>query len=542
MLRLKIVSDSSDVKLIDSIGFTNRHKDLKSIQEELVSFSDKLTRLGFIENEIGSITSFSDSLFESKLKMGSRTHFINIYIGRKSPSPTLPKKEGEEELKSLFDKDTIVVDFGETESFLNSILMRLEKKGFSLSRLQLMNIQKCGTSLCADLDWDLGKKRFLNDIVINGYEKFSKGHLKSLKRLYRKREFNQAVLKNLHSDLNQFRFVRQTKFPEILFTKDTTKVYVYLEKAKPNRFDGLIGFANSEDGAVRFNGYLDLLLVNFLNSGEGFNLLWKSDGKSQTTFNMNLDIPYIFKSPLGIKANLSIFKQDSIFQNTKTVIELGYLFHYNSRLYVGRESTNSGGVQNSSSGLISNFNNSFTTLHYDYSHFLSDDFLFPEKTRLFFKTGYGSRAEIIATDNQLFFDLKGHHNINFTKKNILYVRSQNFYLKSNRYFVNELYRFGGINSIRGFNENSLQANFLTSLQTEYRYVFSPTLYTHSVVDYGWYEDATSKTSNQLLGLGFGFGLQTKNGLLNLIYATGTVGRQATKLNNAIVQMSFITKF
>jgi 1,2-phenylacetyl-CoA epoxidase PaaB subunit len=37
------------------------------------------------------------------------------------------------------------------------------------------------------------------------------------------------------------------KYPETLFTKDSTKVYVYLEKQNSNNFDGFIGFNNNEN-------------------------------------------------------------------------------------------------------------------------------------------------------------------------------------------------------------------------------------------------------------------------------------------------------
>jgi hemolysin activation/secretion protein len=105
-----------------------------------------------------------------------------------------------------------------------------------------------------------------------------------------------------------------------------------------------------------------------------------------------------------------------------------------------------------------------------------------------------------------------------------------------------LFRFGGIQSVRGFNENSLQANTFTSLLTEYRYVLSPSLYVHSVLDYGFYEDQTTSTKNNLLGLGFGLGIQSKSGLLNIIYANGSAGDQVIKLTNSVVQVQFITKF
>ena len=105
-----------------------------------------------------------------------------------------------------------------------------------------------------------------------------------------------------------------------------------------------------------------------------------------------------------------------------------------------------------------------------------------------------------------------------------------------------MYRFGGINSIRGFNENSLQGNTFSSLLTEYRYVLSPSIYAHTIIDYGYFQDKTSNIDNNLLCFGFGFGLQTKNGLLNLIYANGSKNDQTIKLSNSIIHISFKTSF
>jgi hemolysin activation/secretion protein len=125
---------------------------------------------------------------------------------------------------------------------------------------------------------------------------------------------------------------------------------------------------------------------------------------------------------------------------------------------------------------------------------------------------------------------------------VVNIKSQNYYLQSSTYIVNELYRFGGITSIRGFNENSLQGNVFTSLLTEYRYVLSPSIYAHSIIDYGYVQDRTSNVNSNLLGFGFGFGLLTKNGLFNLIYANGSTDEQQIKLSNSIVHISFKATF
>lgn len=527
-------SSGNETKVIDSVGYYKTFANAKAVEAETRTLSSKLERAGFLSSEIIESSKENDSTFTYKYALGNRTKNIHIYIGK------------DPDLKSIAfpaEKDTVSIPISEAEAYLSNALQSLEKKGYSLAKLQLSNFRKQNNSLLADLNIDTGKPRVLNDIVFNGYGKFPEGHKRNIRRLYKNKTFNQQTLQDLHDDIGKFRFVNQTKYPEILFTTDSTNIYVYVEKAKPSRFDGLIGFANDEDNdKIVFSGYLDLLLVNFVNTGEEFSLYWKSDGKEQRTFNVGLELPYIFKSRFGLKAALNIFKQDSTFQNTKTTIDIGYYFNYNTRLYLGYEATESSDIQNQNNFSINDYTNKFLTLHLDFVEFRNDDSLFPEKTRLYFKAGVGSRDSNLQQNGQFFAEANLRYNFYLNEKNIVNIRSQDYYLSSDQYIVNELYRFGGINSVRGFNENSLQANFLSSILTEYRYVLVPSLYVHSIIDYGYFIDETSDLRDSLLGLGFGFGLQTKTGLLNLIYANGSTGNQAIKLSNSIVHLSLKANF
>lgn len=533
---LKISGNSErENTLIDSVGYNQNQSNAKSAAEEVSRFSVKLDQLGYLENEIIENTKLNDSTFEFRFSLGNKTDFIHIYIGPNS------------ELKSLgileTKNDSLILPLSETEAFLRKTLNTLETKGYALSRLKLVNFTKNKRRLYADLQLETGIRRQLNDIVINGYDKFSEGHKKNIQRMYRNKTFNQVNLNKIYSDFEKFRFVKQTKYPEILFTQDTTKVYVYLEKSKPNQFDGFIGFSNDEENKkLTFNGYLDIVLVNFVNTGEEFTLYWKSDGKEQKTFNIGLELPYLFKSPIAAKASLNIFKQDSTFQNTRTALDIGYFFNYNTRLYVGYQATESSDIQNQNNFSISDYKNTFVTTNFEFTNFKNDDFLFPEKTKINFKWGLGSRKSNVVSNPQLFADIQLKHSVYLNEKNIFSIKSQNFYLKSDNYIVNELHRFGGINSIRGFNENSLQAHLFTSLLTEYRYVIDPNSYVHSIIDYGYFRDETADNGGSLLGLGLGFGLLTKNGLLNLVYANGSTKEQAIKLSNSIVHISFKTSF
>lgn len=531
-LKLEGIS-SEETKIIDSIGYKKLHENAKSILEETNNFSSTLFKKGYLESQLLNQKKVNDSTFVFYYSIGKQTNFIHIYIGSLS----------EEEKKLLeFNSDTIKLQTLQVEDFMNANLAKLEQNGYSLSELQLANHKKEGNHLLAVLKLKTEKKRNLNDIVITGYDKFPEGIRRNIAKQYRKRAFNQENLKQLNSNFKTLPFVNQIKYPEILFTKDSTKVYVYLEKTRANRFDGFIGFANEENTGIRFNGYLDLLLNNALNTGEKVNLYWKSDGKKQTTFNIGAELPYIFKSPLGIKANLKIFKQDSTFQNTTTDLNLGYYFSYNSKVYLGYQSAESVDIQKSNNAFISSYSNSFWTTSYEFTDFNVDDFLFREKTSLNLKFGIGSRESKIETSSQYFIQLNAHHNFYLNKKNSIAVKNQSFYLQSNNYIINELYRFGGINSIRGFSENSLQASLFSGIMAEYRYALSPSMYAHTITDYGYFQDKATNLKNNLLGLGFGFGMLTKNGLFNLIYANGSTSEQAIKLSNSIVHISFKTNF
>ena len=529
VLSLEIISDiKSEQKVIDSIKYQKKHLNAKNIIDEVQQFSNALITIGYLETEMLHSEKTNDTLYRFQFRLGQFTKFIHIYSDKNSAL-----------LK--FENDTLVMPINEAAAFVQNKLADLELKGFPLATLQLADFKKTNNQLFAKLIINTNKKRSLDEIVINGYEKFPEGHKKNIQRLYRKKTFNKNNLNKIYKDFNSFRFISQNRYPEILFTEDSTKVYVYLEKAKANRFDGFIGFSNDESGKLNFTGNLDLSLINILNTGEVFNLYWKSDNNKQVTFNASIELPYIFKSPLGVRANLNIFKQDSTFQNTKTALDLGYYFNYNKKLFLGYQSTESSDIQNTNNALIADFENTFLTATFEYKNYIEEP-LFPEKTKFIFKTGFGERISKLETNSQTYFEINISHDLYLNKNNVIHLNSQNYYLKSSNYITNELFRFGGIQSIRGFNENSLQGNTFASILTEYRYILSPNLYVHSVLDYGFYEDSTSKSDTKLLGLGFGIGIQSKNGLLNLIYANGSTNNQEVKLANSVVQIRFVTRF
>jgi hypothetical protein len=539
-------SSPNETKIIDSLNYTTKHSNIKSIYNEINNTSERLSKKGYLDNKTLQVTQTNDSSFLAVMELKTRTKEIHIYIGRNNSFSDSNKTKN----------DTIIIPYEEVENYLNQKIKEAETRGFALSKIKLENIRRENLIIFADLNFKSEKKRQVNSIILNytinkDKASFPKGHLKQLNKKYLHKTFNQEVTKQLYNEINSYEFVNQTKYPEILFTNDSTKIYVYLEKRKANTFDGYIGFSNDKEKKANLNGYLDITLINTLHAGEQFSLYWKSDGNQQKTFNTKLEIPYIFKSPLGLKAQLNIFKQDSTFQNTKTAIDLGYYINYNSKIYLGYQSTESSDIQNTNNLTISDFKNSYITSSYEFKKMDYLNNLIPKKANLNCIIGYGKRntnndPETAGNSKQFYTHLNASYNFELNEKNFININSQNFYLNSKNYISNELFRFGGINSIRGFLENSLQCNFNSLILTEYRYKFSKNIYVNTITDYGLYQDLTSTINpnkvKKLIGLGIGSVIQTPNGLLKINLTNGGSNVQEMQLYNTIINICYNVKF
>jgi hypothetical protein len=543
IVELKIIGNSiHETKTIDSIGYFSKLSNLKQADDEITALRLKLTNIGYIYNKIVHKKKENDSLYLAQIVLEKKIKNIHIYIG--ITNKQIPLK--------LFDskQDSIELTYSQIEPFLKQTTQKLEENGYAFAKVKLGNIIGKQQNLYADLIINTGNKRSLNSIVIKYKDQsqkklFPNGAEKQINKKYNKSVFNQETVENIKNDFEKFGFITQTKYPEILFTKDTTKVFVYLEKRKANNFDGYLGFNNTENEKIKFNGYLDLTLVNALRSGEELSIYWKNNGDNQKTFNAKIDIPYLFKSPIGMKGQINIFKQDSIFQNTKTALELGYFINYNKRIYLGFESTESSDIQNYNEPNLNDYKNTFFTSTFEMKNNDTRNALFPIKNNLTLTLGTGNRTNILSSSiRQNYVNFNIMNNLYINEKNIIHVKFQNYYLKSKTYLINELFRFGGVNSIRGFAENTLQANLMSALMTEYRLLISPKLYFNSILDYCYYEDPTYtlNKNEKLLGIGIGFGVETTRGLLKFAITNGKANKQELKFYNTNITISYNVKF
>jgi len=531
---LKIeTAKKENTNIIDSVGYANKHKNAASISLEIEKTIIKLNNIGFFEAEMLLNNKSNDSTFISILQLNQKTTLIVI-----------PNNEFNfiEKHKNLPQNNSTGFKPNQLSYILNSIIEYYEQKGFPLINIKLGNFYKKNKILYANIITETKESRLLNDIIVNGYKNYPKQFLKPLLKKTINKPFTKKTLNKVYTEFEKIPFIKQNKFPEILFTKDSTKIYTYIEKINISKFDGYLGFITSEKNKITLNGYVDFNFLNILNSGENIIFNWRNNGDNQTNFNTSINLPYIFNSNLAITAELNIFKKDSTFQNTNTSLELGYLFNLNKKLYIGIQKTESSDIQNINSTTLNDFNKNLYTIKYTYSNKVQNNFLINETSRFELKLASGKRESKLFTNNQTQIELEAFYNFKIKNNLNLFVKINSKNMLSDTYLNNEMYFFGGLNTIRGFNENRFNGNQYVSLISELQLFTSNNLYINSILDYAAYKNKVFNVSENIFGYGIGLGLKTSNGLFKISVANGNSTLNKFEAKNSIIHLSFTTLF
>lgn len=537
-LYLNIIGETElQTKVIDSIGYNNTFKDYSSLTNEIETFNNTLNNIGYLDKVLLSYNKKNDSTYTAIIDIGKIYKYIKIYHNKRLDNIILKLVSNE------FNDTYFIVPLYKLESTLNSINEYESNLNDPFAILKLNIIEKKQNYLEAQLSFDMNASRKIDKIVVKGYEKFPKSYIKHYLKIKEQQKFNLDKIKNKLNNLENLQFTNQLKDPEALFTKDSTILYMYLEKVKSNFFDGFLGFGTNETtNKIEFDGYLNLSLINNLNYGESLKLNYKSDENEQKTFNVNAILPYIFNSPLGIEANINIFKKDSTFFTVSQDLKINYQINPKSQIALGINTINSSDLLNQNTLAIQDYQSNFYTLNYNYYKLQKYDKLFPVNFAAETTFGLGKRTYNSIDESQEVYKINIYKIFNLNFKNSLYFRVNSAILNSNSFLDNELFRFGGINSIRGFEENSIVADLYSVLNTEYRYKLNNTLYIHSVIDAAYFENESLDIKSKLFGFGFGFGLLTNSGLFKLNFSSGKSENQKFKISDSKVHLSLSTFF
>jgi hypothetical protein len=523
----------------DSLNLKNTFNNYLLLKNTADSIPAKLQQLGFIESKLIHIEKKNDSSFIARYFIGRKYNYIKIYF-----SKTYFSKKEIAQISSQITDDYFILPFAKVEASLKKINNLKTNNGNVFAKVRLEGIFPEDNFLAGTLILDVGLKRRIDSIAIRGYEKFPKSFLRHYAGLKKGKVFNEKKINTQNDILNSLPFSTSVKAPEALFRKDTTVVYLYLKKRLANLFDGVLGFTtNEKTNKLQLNGYLNLELINNLNFGEQLFINYKADGEEQRKLRVKTSLPYLFGSPFGAELELKIFRRDSTFITTDQQARINYQLNPSYSSYIGYKGYESSNLLEEviTGNSIEDFRSNFFLVGINYFS-LQNSSLFPRKAEIFIDSEVGSREVRSTKDNQIKLLTRINYILSLNYKNSIFLQNTSNILLSDSFITNELFRFGGITSIRGFNEDSIDASLFSVFNTEYRYQFNQGIYIHSILDFGYFENKTLSIKEKLYGYGIGIGLQTRAGLFKLNIANGNSENSTFNFSNTKIHLILSTRF
>jgi len=517
-------------------GESREKLEYKSYENLILSVDDSINSL----KEKGYI----DASVKRFVKIDSLNYRIELNTGLKLKYVEITNNENlEDGIQLIINKSSKngLINFEKLQELIDSSVKYYSNKGYPFANLKLDKLRKVDSfTLKSELLIDLGSKREITKVVVKGYENFPKKFIKNLMGLKSGSELKIDEIRNQMSLINRTNFARSIKDPEILFTDDSTEVFLYLKKVKKNTFDGFIGFnTNEENGKLEIQGYAKINLINTFNQGEEIKIDFLSEDSQDRFLNSQLRIPFIFNSPLSLNTGLKLIQKDSIYNSRDFFVDIDLL----NKQFIGglgyekTESVNEIPFQN-----VEAFKKNIINLFISYELLDPDDSFEFYNFRFYLKAGIGEKNQMDEKNKVGKFKIEMKKKFEISEKLKINSRFLTEKLDSQNLVTNELLRFGGIESIRGFDQNSIFTNNYKLLNTSVNFYLNNTIYIYTLFDVANYQNKILSINEFIYSGGFGFSSLTKNGLISVNYAKGTTWGNSFNLKNAKLSVSFVTFF
>ena len=111
-------------------------------------------------------------------------------------------------------------------------------------------------------------------------------------------------------------------------------------------------------------------------------------------------------------------------------------------------------------------------------------------------------------------------------------------------FTNELFRIGGLVSLRGFDEESINASAYLIPTVEYRYLFDKNSALFLFANAAYYENVSRnyRIFDRPFGFGSGIFFETKAGIFSLTYALGKQFNNPILIRNGKIHFGLVSVF
>lgn len=417
-----------------------------------------------------------------------------------------------------------------------------ENNGFPFTEVSLDSINMGPEGFRATLHIDQHHFTLFDSIVLGGNAKVRKSYLYPYLGLRRGKPYRESTVRKIPGRIAELPFVTEFRSSGIEFIEDKAYLYLFLNKVKTNQFDGYIGLVPVDEstGKTTLNGELNLNLKNVFGLGETMSVLWRSPEKFSQYLTLHVNFPYLLWTPFGLDGRFLLDKKDTSYLNVNYMVGIQYSFLGNNYVKTYFDFTTSQ-VLSPELLVITESNFSF----FDYKKRMYGlevavrklDYLYnPRKGFSFLLNAAAGKMNIIKNNRaeediyegiemsntrySISADVRGY--VPLHARWVLVMGAYGGSLFGSQNVANELFKIGGMRSLRGFDENAIEASSYAMGLFELRFIFARKSYLHAFFNGGWYEKDIREGYLKAHPFGFGAGIafDTRAGIFHVSYALG----------------------
>ena len=572
MYQIKWISDSTSANalkllLVDDQTFIDSAKCMQKINQ----FINKLAEQSYLTAGVSNIR-FNDSLCMVTINIGNSYKWIKL-SGGNIPEDIITASGWRQNLfyNQLFNYQVYVQK-------IVQIISYLEQNGYPFAQIKLDSVEVLSDGISAVLNLDKGDLVKFDTIEIIGDASIKSWYVAKYLGIKKDALYNEQILKRMDARLSQLSYIQTTRPSLIYFVGATAKPVVYLTNKKSSSIDGIIGFAPSSDNnknKLLITGEANLKLQNLFGTGKGFDLAFRSFLSGSQELKTRITWPYIARSNIGVDYELNLLKFDSTFLDVKHDIGLQYRFVGSDyvKVFYNIQNTSLLNVDTNAVKLtkalpVSNdlkvnlYGLSAKFVRYDYFLNPRKGFGFdvsaavgskqiirnPTLDAIKFTQTDGSvkslydSIKLSSTQYRLLF--KGDVFIPLTQRSTIRVEGNCGHVQSPVLFFSELFRLGGIRTLKGFDEQAIFASSYGIINTEIRYLLQQNSHVMLFWNGAWYQNTIRKPIIEDTPYGFGAGLnfETGAGIFSLYYAVGKQFNNSIEFNKAKIHFGFVNYF
>ena len=455
------------------------------------------------------------------------------------------------------------VSFKDVKRVQEKIIRYYENNGYPFTSVKLDSITIQNNELSAQLFLKKNGEQKIDSVIIRGTAKVSTVYMYNYLGVKPGNLYDESQLKKVNTRLAELPFIRSTAPSEIKFTNTHNKLVLYLEKKRASQFDGIVGILpDNVTGKLLFTGDVRLKLQNGLGRGELIDLNWRRLQTQTQDLKVRLVYPFVLRTPFGLDYNFKLYKKDTTFLDVNQNIGIQYLLlggNYFKIFYTNKTST-----------LLSTKGLEFITVLPSYADIRTNMYglgwryekldyrLNPRKGYTIAINGSAGTKNIkknskinqdvykdLDLSTTLYMgDLEGALFIPFFNRTTLKLGTQSALIKGESIFQNELYRIGGLKTLRGFDEESIFASTYSIFTFEYRFILEQNSYLYVFGDGAWYENnnVNNYITDTPIGFGAGISFETKAGVFSINYALGKQFDNPIRLRSGKIHFGIVNYF